>query len=340
MINKGRRFLDQIYERFPHRDSKEIQKKMEDLLQGLCRIRREMSEDNWKTFCETVVPKHKLSELVWQDPFTSHSARKPRGYAGDASLLDYIYGYQKPQSTNLGKSIYDYTVNTPSSRAVKARAGIIAKIIDKLAGEKGDMRIFSIACGHLREAEMSEAMRKGKISEYVAFDQDKESLAHVDKRFGKQGVKIVQGSIGELLMGKHKNLGTFDFVYAAGLYDYLSQRLATRLTSLMFNFTNPGGITLLTNYLPDKIGTGYMEAFMEWNLIFRTPEELLDTAKRIPNSQIVEKKSYVEENQRVVFIELHKVVSSQFADKTKFRPKQELEEDKRRAQQIEGAFGY
>lgn len=338
-IQNGRRFLDQIYERFPRRDPKAIGKRMEDLLQGLCRIRREMPQESWDTFCKEVVPGHKLTEIIRQDPFTSHSARKPRGYAGDASLLDYIYGYQDLQTTELGQCIYNYTVNTPTSRAVRTRARIIARIIDRLAEEKGELRIFSIACGHLREAEMSKAMQQGKISEYLAFDQDEESLSVVNERFGGNIVHTVQGSIGDLLMGKLKHLGQFDFVYAAGLYDYLSQRLATRLTSLMFNFTSPGGVTLLTNYMPDTVGTGFMEAFMEWNLIFRTPDELLGTASRIAESQITEKKSYVEDNQRVVFIELHKALNMQASVDTNYKPKESMT-DQRRAQRIEEAFGH
>ncbi len=34
---------------------------------------------------------HNASLLILQDPFTSHSISKPRGYAGDAVLLDFIY---------------------------------------------------------------------------------------------------------------------------------------------------------------------------------------------------------------------------------------------------------
>jgi hypothetical protein len=173
------------------------------------------------------------------------------------------------------------------------------------------LRILSIACGHLREAEMSKAVQDGNVTEYVAFDQDKESLALVDKRFRGQNVTTIRGSILDLLKGRHRQLGGFDFVYAAGLYDYLSQRLATRLTTWMFSATRPGGTTLLTNFLPDIVGAGYMEAFMEWDLIFRSPEELADTASKIPSDQIADSRSYVEDDRRVVFIELRKVASPQ-----------------------------
>jgi hypothetical protein len=128
-------------------------------------------------------------------------------------------------------------------------------------------------------------------------------------------------------MGKHKDLSGFDFVYAAGLYDYLSQKLATRMTSWMFNTTRPGGITLLTNYLRDIDGDGYMEAFMEWELIFRSPEELADTASRIPAEQIADKKTYLEEGGMIVFVELHKAARVRSESDIAFRPGLHREEN-------------
>jgi SAM-dependent methyltransferase len=279
---------------------------MFDLLQGLHEIRRDIPRDEWRQFCKETVPNHHLAKMIHQDPFTLHSVRKPRGYPGDAALLDFIYGRRTAPTTTLGERIFEFTTNTPPSRGVRSRARIIAGIIDRLARQRGSLRILSIACGHLREAEMSEAVREGKVTEYVAFDQDEESLAHVRERFPNGRVTTIRGSLGELLLGKHKGLGQFDFVYAAGLYDYLSEKLATRLTTWMFNVTAPGGVTLLTNYLPDIVGAGYMEAFMEWELIFRSPEELADTARRIPADQIADRRSYVEDNNMIAFVELLK----------------------------------
>ena len=305
LLGKGRRLLDRIYEAFP-RDAEGISATMAELLQELCRIRREMPREQWERFCKETVPHHGLAELIREDPFTLHSVRKPRGYPGDAMLLDYIYGHRPAETTQIGRSIFDFTTNTPPSRAVRDRARIIAGIIDRLAGERDGLRVLSIACGHLREAEMSQAVQEGRVAEYVAFDQDTESLAHVRERFSGRNVRVVRGSVGELLLGRLRNFGQFDFVYAAGLYDYLSQKLATRLTTWMFNATRDGGITLLTNFLPETAGAGYMEAFMEWNLIYRSADELLDTASRIPAHRIADRKTYTEDNDMVVFVELRK----------------------------------
>ncbi len=302
----GHRFLDQVCEQL-HRDPLAVSHTMSTLLTGLQKVRREMPREEWQEFCRNTVPKHELAQLIREDPFTLHSVRKPRGYPGDAALLDYIYGCSQASSTPLGQGIFDFTINTPPCRAVRSRARIIAGIIDRMAAKGRPLRILSIACGHLREADMAQAVQQGMVSEYVAFDQDARSLQEVETRLGGRNIKTIRGSIGDLLLGKQRQLGGFDMVYAAGLYDYLSQKLATRMTSWMFNATRPGGITLLTNFLQDIGGAGYMEAFMEWELIYRTPQELTDTTRLLPKAQVAETRTYSDEDQ-VVFVEVHKAM--------------------------------
>jgi hypothetical protein len=78
----------------------------------------------------------------------------------------------------------------------------------------------------------------------------------------------------------------------------------------MFNATQPGGTTLLTNFLHGITTAGYIEAFMDWELIYRSAEELEDTASRIPVELIANKKIYTEENNNIAFVELQKVVKA------------------------------
>lgn len=320
IINQGRHLLDQTFEQI-HRDPLAVAHTMSNLLDGLHKVRHAVAPEQWQSFCKEVVPQHRLTQVISEDPFTTHSVRKPRGYAGDAELLDYIYGHRQAPASSVGKTIFNFTTNTPASRAVRNRANMIAKIIDRMAEERGPIRVLSIACGHLREADMSEAVREGKVAEYVAFDQDQRSIAHVNERLGGKNVRTVEGSVVDLLKGRHDDLGGFDFVYAAGLYDYLTQRLATRMTTWMFNATRPSGMTLLTNYLRDIGGDGYMEAFMQWELIFRSPEELADTTRRIPANQIASTKTYVDDDNMIVFVEVHKASRVRIGDDPAFNPK-------------------
>ena len=304
---EGRLLLDNVYDELAGASSAS-----KDLIEKLFRELRDMrlkaSPREWKTFVKEVVPKHPLKEFLHQDPFSRHSFEKPRGYAGDAELLDYIYGDSKANiSTEYGQMIFEYTTNAPASRAVRYRRDLIATMIDQLAEEKEAPRILSLACGHLREAHLSKAVQEGRIKEYLAIDQDAQSLSVVATNFSGLKVTPLRHSVRDFIAGRHLDtLGTFDFIYAAGLYDYLPQPHAQKLTKCMFDRLQPEGKLLIANFLPDIPDVGYMETFMAWQLIYRNRSELFDVSALIPDSAVREEKAFIEDNQSIIFLEMVK----------------------------------
>jgi hypothetical protein len=109
------------------------------------------------------------------------------------------------------------------------------------------------------------------------------------------------------MLGKYKELTNFDLVYAAGLYDYLPDKIATDMTTWMVGATKPGGITLLTNFITGTPTDGYMEAFMNWPLIYRNIDQLGNTANAV-RGQVSATKSYFDDDNVIAFIELHKQI--------------------------------
>jgi extracellular factor (EF) 3-hydroxypalmitic acid methyl ester biosynthesis protein len=126
---------------------------------------------------------------------------------------------------------------------------VVAALIDRTAHQHKDARILSLAAGHLREADISSAIKSAKISEIIAFDQDSSSLAFITETYGNHRISTHHGSIRSLLGGKHGFSG-FQLVYASGLFDYLAPRTAARLTKEMFNMLAPGGRLLVANFAP------------------------------------------------------------------------------------------
>lgn len=264
---------------------------MQALIAYLSDLRRALRPDDWRTLAAEVINTHAIAQLVRQCPLTAHCAAKPRGYAGDAELIDHIYGLghatRAPHPATLAGRIYAWNVNTPGCRAARRRREIIAAEIDKVATRRRPERasMLSVACGHLREADLASAFRDGSIRRFIALDQDRDSLAEVDRSYGHLGVQPMVGTVRSIIARKTV-FSDMDFVYAAGLYDYLVAPIGMRLISRMFEFLRPGGRLLIANFSPSLPGIGYMESFMEWLLIYRTGDEMRALFGDLPADEI------------------------------------------------------
>src|SRR5712691_13087415 len=90
--------------------------------------RGHLSPESWKQFITMNCRQHPLLELLHQDPFSARAFLKPRGYAGDAEMLDLIYAIEDGEilpalqrSSELGRRIYHATANLVAARAVRSR---------------------------------------------------------------------------------------------------------------------------------------------------------------------------------------------------------------------------
>ncbi len=266
--------------------------------------RREEDGGSWTRFARQCAS-HPVRELLHTDPFTYRAFAKPRGYAGDAVMMDYIYGLGEAgeaarAATPLGRAIFQYMGGRPSARAVRFRRSLIASLLDSTAA-RPDARVLAIAAGHLREVEISTAVREGRFAEFVAFDQDEASLGVVSRDYGRMGITARPGSVRQILGGKAA-FGEHDFVYAAGLYDYLSAPIGAALTRRMFDATRPGGMMLIPNFLKGIADSGYMEAFMDWSLIYRDHAEMRGLAAGLPADQIADLQVFNDPDDTIAFL--------------------------------------
>jgi hypothetical protein len=254
---------------------------------------------------------HPVAKLVHQDPFTSWSYRKPRGYPGDARLLDFIYGEANvapdiSSASSLGRQIYSFTSQSAAPMAVRERRSILAELVDRVAQERNrDISVLAIASGHLREAERSRAFSERRIARWVALDQDQKSLEHIGNTFSSTTIQPFHGSVRGILSNQYE-LGTFDVVYAAGLYDYLSERVAKRLTEIAFKMLNPGGTLLFANFARGIHDDGYMETFMDWQLLYRDENEMADIWSGLSDGDVASRKLFTDTNKNVIYAEIEK----------------------------------
>ena len=72
--------------------------------------------------------------------------------------------------------------------------------------------------------------------------------------------------------------GEFDVVYSAGLFDYLRTPTAVQLARDLYSRVSPGGELLVANMVPENQSRWYMEHHLDWPLLYRTRQELLELA--------------------------------------------------------------
>jgi extracellular factor (EF) 3-hydroxypalmitic acid methyl ester biosynthesis protein len=284
-----------------------VSEAFERLVTGLQQIRERTHPGEWKLFSRSECLKHPIRALIHQSPFSRRAFEKPRGYAGDAETLDFAYGYARlPEGTTpLGAELYLCEREAPSVKSARDRIDVLASAVDRVARQTGCPRVLSVACGHLREAQVSRAVAEGKIADYVALDHDPVSLALINRELHGKPVRTVQGSVKSLLK-REMTFNDFDLVYSAGLYDYLARPVATALTALMFSMLRPGGRLLIANYAKGSDGTGYMESFMGWHLIYRDEADIRQLAASIDETEIRDISTFRDLHQNVVFLEVNR----------------------------------
>lgn len=304
VLAEARRWLDNVYERMVEGPDEVLWQNMHSLHLGLLTLRRRWSPDVWRRFCKETAKKHPLRLFLHQCPFTRRAWERPRGYAGDAVLIDYLYMDQASDELHAGREIYRYMHQQPSSLSVRERRELLARAIDETAERvPGGARILSVACGHLREAEKSRAVAEHRVGELIAFDQDALSLAEISHHNPHGVVKPVCGSVRALLSEKTK-FQDMDFVYSAGLYDYLSDAVATRLTGLLFGMLRSGGRVLVANFARYPPETGYMEAFMDWWLLYREEDDMRSLLGEVPMEELARVRLYRDSQDNVIYLEL------------------------------------
>ncbi|HEV7299978.1 MAG TPA: class I SAM-dependent methyltransferase [Tepidisphaeraceae bacterium] len=287
----------------------EVGPAMQDLLSVLWSVKSASDADVWARICQQCLD-HPVRQLIHQDPFAARCFNKPRGYAGDAVLIDFLYTRSCRMSeaddvSPLGERIFEYTRDISAGHAVRRRRDLMATILNDLCATTASPHVLSVACGHLREASLSSAVLAGKTGRFVALDQDELSLQLVDREVGRLGVTTVCSSIRAMFRGPLAS-EKFDLIYSTGLYDYLDDRIAGKLTQRMFEMLNPGGRLVVANFAPETTCAAYMDALLDWKLIYRNADQMMALAATIPQAETLARKAYIEENENIVFLDICK----------------------------------
>ena len=240
-----------------------------------------------------------LHPLLLRAPFVYRTFAKPLGYAGDYEMVNQIIN--DPQQ---GVSTYFQIVNAQflQSAVAEAHRNRIETLVDYLyraaamaEQEQRQVSVLNVGCGPAVEIErfISRHPNPGLLS-FTLVDFSVETLEYTRSRLEaaaltrgqKVSIQCVHESVHDLLKRAvrpevNKRNELFDIVYCAGLFDYLSDKVCTRLLQYFVQKSRPGGRVLVTNVHSSNPQIGVMEHVLEWYLIYRD-EAMLESVLPLP----------------------------------------------------------
>jgi len=286
---KSERFFDQILEMIERGNAAQAMM----LLTGKLYNAVEDSESWPQTRAE--LRQHTLYNVLLEDPYTGRSARRPRGYPGDAALIDIIYDKASPEPmTRRGREVFNVAIEFQASEGVRQRRAYAETLVTKAWAE--GKRILVLACGHFREGD---TLIGKDITNITLVDQDEESLAVIRRNHG-DGPDLQAANVVRYLRAAVARGDQFDLIYTLGLTDYLEDRTMDLLHRLAKASLAPNGVFLLANFLPGHLSVGWMDAVMDWQLIYRDEAELTAFADAIGLAA----RTWRDETDSIVFCEM------------------------------------
>jgi extracellular factor (EF) 3-hydroxypalmitic acid methyl ester biosynthesis protein len=263
---------------------------MHDLSQKLLNLRLNISVLDWKKITR-LLRSQVLFTVLHEDPFTRRCFQKPRGYQGDAELIDSIYAADSclvplTDVSCVGKAIFNFTMHASSPTAVRIRMAEIKERIDEFFSERSSGLVASLGAGHMREFLSTYVYQdSGRDIRAIAFDIDQLSLSQIRQLDFNQKVQTVELDLLALARA-NPYLSDSDFIFSAGLFDYVGQPTAKRLTRTIVEMLKPGGMALVANFNQLSRDAGYMDVFMDWRLNYRDDGAMLALTDLVPEDLI------------------------------------------------------
>lgn len=272
--------------------------------------------------------RRQIHPLVMCSPFVYRTYMKPLGYAGDYDMVNMILGEPHQGATLFAKLVNSLFLQNPPAQAHRNRIEhLLKRLVEetrRLAAQGRRVRIFNLGCGPAREVQLFLANEElSNHADLVLADFNRETLDFARNTLEELRVRhrrstrieYVERSVHQMLKDSLRGSGDaggakYDFVYCAGLFDYVSDRVCRRLTNLFHEMTGPEGLVLVTNVDASRPFRHSMEYLLEWHLIFRDRTQMNSL---IPDQACVESDVLADPLQVNLYLEMRKSGASRDA---------------------------
>lgn len=243
-----------------------------------------------------------LTPLLMACPLHRRTIEKPLGYAGDYRMMELFFARELGGEGLFGRFLHSVMQNYSLGKAVVAREVVMRSAVHFAAGTAGEgpVRVLALAAGPAIELRrvLKETTSLRRPLQLILLDQDPSAheVAHanltrilLELHHGMLPVSVqcLHFSVRQLIRPQtpeerrvvHEVLAELDLVYSAGLYDYLPDPVAFRLTQRLYARLRPGGRLLLGNLVEAPDSTWMMRYVLDWVLRYRTDDTMLRLAE-------------------------------------------------------------
>lgn len=241
-----------------------------DFMTALERTRGLLQPDAWKALVKTSAVIKAWRYFLCLDPYTRWGLIKPRGYPGDATLMDFAYGHDSirehmAHAGAVGQQIYAQTSGARQSQSARERIGLLRQQIAARAA-LDPFGVVSVAAGHARELEDLDPAARARIRSFTAIDIDPIALGVAQGSAAGLPFTAVRRNV---IKDELADVAHAELVYSLGLFDYLLDEHADSVLAKMLSVTAAGGTCVVANLAPDAANLGYCEAIMDWWMVTR-----------------------------------------------------------------------
>jgi extracellular factor (EF) 3-hydroxypalmitic acid methyl ester biosynthesis protein len=250
-----------------------------------------------------------LHPLILTSPFAHRAFTKPLGYAGDYQVVDMMIRSPVEGNNFFSKIVNIWLLRQAPAQAHRNRVDFLEKRLTEEAMRVGSLgqtaRILNLGCGPAAEVQRFISNQNNcKAVDITLVDFNQETLDFLRKKLeetrrlrgGRINCRWVKKSVNQILIESARDVGLkaseqFDFIYCAGLFDYLSDKVCKQLMNIFYANLAPGGLLLATN-VTDALNVSRpfrysMEYILDWHLIYRDATRFRKTAPDIADDHQV-----------------------------------------------------
>jgi extracellular factor (EF) 3-hydroxypalmitic acid methyl ester biosynthesis protein len=229
-----------------------------------------------------------LHPLVLCSPFMHRTFKKPLGYAGDYEMVRMMTLDPFQGSSLFAKFMNTFFLLTPPVVAHRNRIDTLVRNLEaetlRQPNKAPRFKIFNLGCGPAAEIQrfLADSKRSDQV-DFTLLDFNDETaafarrtLTQIKERHGRAtGIEVLKKSVAQLIKStKPFEPGSYDVVYCAGLFDYLTDYVSTALLEIFYELVAPGGLVLVSNVEASNPSRGWMECMVDWHLVYRNARQM------------------------------------------------------------------